>query len=471
MAAEPIDYGDSARGSLLERSRGLLTRVLARSERALAITFAGLILLGAVLLWLPISQASPVGFLDALFTATSAVCVTGLVVKDTGSDFTLFGQAVILVLIQLGGLGIMTFAAVAMQVLGGKLSFRSVATLSDTFYQGHAATTILRDLRRIVLMTFIIEFIGALFLYVRLGAYDSTGHARGWWAMFHAVSAFCNAGFGLNRDNLMSYSTDPFVLMPIMLLIIFGGLGHGVVLEIVRRVGRLVLRRPQQPLMWTLNSRIVLWVSAGLILFGCIALMFLEVAGPAPTWSQSFWGALFQSVTCRTAGFNTVDMAAVPQTALLVMILLMFIGGSPASCAGGVKTTSVATWFAQLWAWLRGSDDVTLLGRRLPTEVVARAAMIIGLGVVWCALGGMILTWFEQPHEVIELEDLLFEQVSAFGTVGLSTGITPSLSSGSKVWLILSMFVGRIGPLTAAMLVSRRGTGSLRYPEERLLVG
>jgi trk system potassium uptake protein TrkH len=255
-----------------------------------------------------------------------------------------------------------------------------------------------------------------LLLYLRLGAYESLGHGRGWWAIFHSVSAFCNAGFGLQGDSLMRYSKDPLILAPIMLLIIFGGLGHGVVLEMVRRIGRLLLRRPQQPLMWTLNSRIVLWMSGALVLFGFFVLLVLKVAGPTPKWYEAIWGALFQSVTCRTAGFNTVDMTAVPQTALLVMILLMFIGGSPASCAGGVKTTSVATWFAQLWAWLRGREDVTMLGRRLPPEIVARAAMIIGMGVVWCSMGGMILTWLEGPHEIIELEDLMFEQVSAFGT-------------------------------------------------------
>lgn len=223
--------------------------------------------------------------------------------------------------------------------------------------------------------------------------------------------------------------------------------------------------------MWTLNTRVVLYMSAGLILVGMVLLWPLGVHEQSVSWFDAFTNAAFQSITCRTAGFNTVDISALPRTALMVMMVLMFIGGSPASCAGGVKTTSIATWYAQLGAWLRGNTDVTLLGRRLAPGVVARAAMIIGLGIIWCATGTMILTLTESLAQEKDSLDLIFEQVSAFGTVGLSTGVTPHLSPAGKLWITISMFVGRLGPLSCAMLVSHRGIGSVRYPEERMMVG
>lgn len=443
-----------------------------RSERMLALTFALLIVVGAVLLWLPVSHAGKgVSFLDSLFTATSAVCVTGLTVVDTERDFSRFGQGVILVLIQLGGLGIMTFAALGAQLLGGRMSFRSQFIVADSFYQGHAASTLRRDLRRIVAITLLIESAGAMAIYLDLLA-DGDKNAPLFSAVFHSVSAFCNAGFSVYSDNLISRRFEsPVMIYAIMVLIVLGGLGHAVVLETARRVWNRARRVASTPLMWTLNTRVVLYVSGSLIVAGTILLWPLGVHGQSRSWFDSFTNALFQSVTCRTAGFNTIDIGSLPRTALLIMIVLMFIGGSPASCAGGVKTTSVATWYAQLRAWLRGRSDVTLLGRRLPPEIVARAAVIIGLGIIWCSAGCLLLTWLEQPSARMTTLGLMFEQVSAFGTVGLSTGVTPLLAPASKVWIILSMFVGRIGPLTFTMIVSQRGVGRIRYPEERLMVG
>ncbi len=471
MAAESIEYPDPSSTSLLSRWRAIVTRVMARSERALAITFAMLILIGAILLWLPVSHRTPLSFLDALFTSTSAVCVTGLAVKDTGSDFTGFGQGVIATLMQLGALGIMSFAAVAAQVLGGRLSFRSVATLSDTFYQGQAASLIRRDLKRIIIMMVSIEAFGAAWIYLRLGEYEPGGHSRAWWAIFHAISAFCNAGFSLYSDNMTRYASDVVMLAPIMLLIIFGGLGHATILEMARRFWSFVWRREHRPLRWSLNARIVLWTSAGLILWGWLMLSALKIDEHEPAAHQTLLNGLFQSVSGRTAGFNTVAIGEMPRTALLVLAVLMFIGGSPGSCAGGIKTTTMAIWFAQVWAWLRGHRDVTIGGRRILPEIVARSGIIIGLAMLWCIGGGMLLLWLEEPRKIIALEDLMFEQISAFGTVGLSTGITPALSPASKMWIILSMFVGRIGPLTAALLVSYRREVAMRYPEERVLVG
>lgn len=473
-----MENGDSssrATGPALSRLFAALRdrtgRLLARSERLLAITFASLVTIGTIILSLPISHTSEdFTFLDALFTATSAVCVTGLIVVDTGRDFTPFGQGVILVLFQLGGLGIMTFAAVATQVLGGKLSFRSQAILSDTFYQGNAATLVRRDLKRILALTVSFEALGILLIYGRMGQ-SASGPPPLFSAIFHSVSAFCNAGFSLHADSMTQFRADPVVMFAIVVLIIVGGLGHTVLLEMARRSYAWIRRRRQSPLVWSLNSRIVLRMSVGLIALGAVMFLILGVSSEEETWPASVGDAVFQSVTCRTAGFNSIDIGSLSTTALLVMVVLMFIGGSPASCAGGVKTTSVATWYAQLWAWLRGQRDVTLLGRRLPPDLVARAAMIIGLAVVWNAVGCLVLTAFEAGNPHMAFEDLVFEQASAFATVGLSTGITASLSVGSKLWIILSMFVGRIGPLTFAMVISTRETERIRYPEERVMVG
>lgn len=460
---------------MFERPRsgwhGLLARLLARSERLLTATFLLLILAGALLLWLPAAHTTgDLGFLDALFTATSAVCVTGLVVADTGRDFTPFGQCIILALIQLGGLGIMTFAAVAAQVVGGKLSFRSQAILSDTFYQGSAAGLIKRDLKWIIAMTGLLELLGAGLMYPTLAGRPEE-HAPLFSAVFHSISAFCNAGFSLYSDSLTRYRAQPAVMVVIMLLIVLGGLGHRVVLECGQRAWNRIRRRRPAPLVWSLHTRVVLWMSAALILIGAAALLALGVGQPHAMRGGSPADALFQSVTARTAGFNTVAVGALSTPALLVLAFLMFVGGAPASCAGGVKTTSVAAWFAQLRAWLRGRRDVTLLGRRLPAEVVARAAIIIGLGTLWITTGSIVLALLERGRSGMSFERLLFEQVSAFGTVGLSTGITASLSAASRVWIILSMFVGRIGPLAFAMAITQREAERLRFPEERLMVG
>ncbi len=472
-----MENGDQFDG-LIQKPRGfrkfaayLLELLLDRSERMLALTFGGLILIGAYLLYLPAAQTrNDIRFIDTLFTSTSAVCVTGLTTMDTEKDFTRFGQIVILVLFQLGGLGIMTFAAMGSQMLGRRMSFRSQHMLGDAFFQGHAATRVRQDLKRIVAITFLIEAAGAVIIYLDLRN-EPGENAPVFSAIFHSVSAFCNAGFSIYGDNLMSRSDNYGMTYAIMALIILGGLGHAVVLESARRAWFRSIGRDAKPHMWSLNTRVVLLSSAGLIVLGAL---FIGVSGAfdiGDTWFDGFTNAVFQSITCRTAGFNTINIGALPRTALLIMMVLMFIGGSPASCAGGVKTTSVVTWASQLLAWLRGRADVTLLGRRLPPEVVARAAMIIGLGVMWCCVGCLVLASLEPDTEPLNELNLMFEQVSAFATVGLSTGVTPLLTSASKVWIILSMFVGRIGPLTFAMIVSQRTMGSIRYPEERLMVG
>jgi len=452
--------------------RSWLDNLFARSERLLALGFLLLIALGTVLLSLPVASVrNDITMLDALFTATSAVCVTGLIVVDTGKDFSLFGQVVILVLIQAGGLGIMTFTAMATQFFGGKLSFRSQAALSDTFYQKHAARRIHNNLFRIILMVFVIELIGAVLLFIGYYMRSADLGDSLFAAVFHAVSAFCNAGFSTHSDSLVDWSASPIVMPTVAFLIVLGGLGHVVMLESWRRLCVRFKGEKFEPLKWSLHSRVVIYLSGVLILGGALILMIARPTGTNDSAVSGFFDALFQSITCRTAGFNSIDLTGLPIPAILFMCVLMFIGGSPASCAGGVKTSSVATWYAQLYAWLRGQKEVTLLGRRLSPEIVAKAAMIIGLAVVWNATGTILLAWFEQGRADLPLRKLFFEQVSAFGTVGLSLDVTPTLSTPSRIWIMISMFVGRVGPLTFAMVIAEREQSPIRYPEEPVMIG
>ena len=442
-----------------------------RPESVLVGSFFALAVIGGALLSLPASTTGPgISFVDALFTSTSAVCVTGLTVVDTGKDYSRFGQAVILALIQLGGLGIMTFAALATQLLGRRMSFRSQALIADTFWQGDAAASFRRDLARMIALTFSLEAIGVVLLYAQL-RHASGGAPPFYSAVFHSISAFCNAGFSLYSDNLISLRNNPLIMLVIMTLVISGGLGHTVLLEIGRRLRcRITGIRPDS-VNWSLHSRVVLWVSAVLIGGGAVAIFIVGLGDRSDAGVQRVVNALFQSVSARTAGFNTVDLAGAPIAALLFLVLLMFIGGSPASCAGGIKTTSAAVYLAEVRARLKGNREVVLFGRRLSHEVIAKVTLVIGLAVLWNMIGCMFLSLSEAGRPGVRFEALVFEQISAFGTVGLSTGITPQLSTAAKVWIILTMFIGRVGPLTAALALLPRDPGGVRYPEERIMIG
>jgi trk system potassium uptake protein TrkH len=442
-------------------------RIISRPELYLVGSFLALILLGAGLLRLPAAQARPINLLDCLFTSTSAVCVTGLIVVDTGHDFSRFGQTVILLLIQLGGLGIMTFAALVIHVAGRKLSFRSQTALQDVFFQRSAATKFRRDLLGIVMLTLLAEFIGAMVLYSWRPRDGGLGLS--WFtAVFHAISAFCNAGFSTFSDSLIGFRSEPLVMITVSLLIITGGLGYATILEAIGRF-TLFLRRREKPVVWTLNTRVVIATSGALIVLGALALAVLGMRSNAPGAELPRGGALFQSITARTAGFNTVDIGRLPLSSLLCLIFLMFVGGSPGSCAGGVKTTTLAIWVARLKARLRQADDVTMFRRRIPVDLVRRTGLLLGVAMLYNLVGVMVLSISEKSGT--PLQDLLFEQISAFATVGLSTGITPALSTVGRLWIILSMFVGRLGPLTIALVVVEHKQPPARLAEERLMVG
>jgi trk system potassium uptake protein TrkH len=435
-------------------------------------SFAGIIILGTLLLNLSIAhRPGKVSLLDALFTATSAVCVTGLATVDTGKDFTLFGQLVILTLIQLGGLGIMTFGALAFEMLGQRMSLRAQAALQDSFFQRSAAGEIRKIFLRMVLLTVIIEFIGALMLFVFMIPKLGVGKAF-YSAIFHAISAFCNAGFSIYSNSLVPFQHDYGIITVIALLIVLGGLGHAVLLELGRLgLSYLAPQRPVGPVKLSLNARIIAVYSLWLIVIGTACLLLFDFMPKEKSWFAKFINAFFQSVTTRTAGFNTVDIGVLSLPNLMIIVFLMFIGGSPASCAGGVKTTTLAVWIAFTRAGLKNEEEIVLFGRRIDFQTVHRALLLFAFALGWHMLGVLILSLSESELRGVQLMDLLFEQASASGTVGLSTGITSKLSHLGKLWIILSMFVGRLGPLTIGMWVVESRRKDIRYPEGKVMIG
>jgi trk system potassium uptake protein TrkH len=435
--------------------------------------FAGVILVGALLLLLPWSQTKgEVGFIDALFTSTSAVCVTGLVVVDTGSAYTLFGQLVIAALIQIGGLGIMTFAALAYLMLGRRLSLASQAALHDAFFQRDLGIEFKKTFLQILLITAAIELVGLLLIFLALLRRQVPFPGALFSAFFHAISAFCNAGFSIYEDNLMGLRDSPIIVGTVMALIVLGGVGHMVLSELFHHgKNRLSRAEPTGPQTLSTHTRVVLRTTLALIVIGWVGLLVLGLTAAEGSWGMKLSGALFQSITARTAGFNTVDIGLVPLSSLLLLILLMFVGGSPGSCAGGVKTTALAISLAEFKAKLKGEDQVILLDRRVPKPIMDRTMVLIRMSVIWNLLGILLLLATETGRSGIGFHDVLFEQISAFGTVGLSTGLTTKLTTFGRLWITLTMFVGRLGPLTIALGVLPAIPTHVKYPEGRIMIG
>jgi trk system potassium uptake protein TrkH len=453
--------------------RERLSGIFQLPEAILVGSFAGVILIGALLLLLPWAQRQPVGFLDALFTSTSAVCVTGLIVVDTATAYTRFGQILIMFLIQAGGLGIMTFAALAFQFMGKRMSLKSQAALHGSFFQQDIGVNFRRIFKQILWLMAITELVGATLLFLALWPRSPHLMEALFSSLFHAVSAFCNAGFSVYTENLMGLGHNQLFLGTIMLLIVLGGLGHLVVHDLWENF-RIRLRRQGSPHLGprlSTHSKVVLLVSGALIFSGAIGLLVLGLTGTESSWGARVAAALFQSITARTAGFNTVDIGSLPQASLLLLIILMFIGGSPSSCAGGIKTTAFAISMAELRSRLRGDPEVNLLNRRIPKEILARVAILIRLAVVWNILGVFLLLATEGTKSGLGMHDVIFEQISAFGTVGLSTGITGKLSALGRMWIIATMFVGRLGPLTLAIWFFPPKQVHVQCPEGRVMIG
>lgn len=440
-----------------------------------AVIFSGafvvVILLGGCLLNLPkaVPPDHPIPFLDALFTATSAVCVTGLAVRDTGTGFTLFGQSVIMILIQLGGLGIMSLTAALSLLLGRGIGVRENSLLREVF-QAPMLDEVGRMIRVIVLVTLGFEAVGAATLYVGFSQGPQPPGPLLFTAVFHSVSAFCNAGFGTYRDNLMSFADNPWVMTTMNLLIISGGLGFGVVFQVAAWWRGRMQRRHGRAYRLGLHGKVVLAVTAILLVGGSTLLALFE-------WRGSLGGlpaglrlsqAFFQSTTCRTAGFNSMDLTLLTPASVLVMIVLMYIGGAPGSTAGGVKVTAVAIVWANLRSIARGRARVRLGGRELDPVDVQRALLVLTAALVVATVATMILL-------VTEGRDLMvsaFEVFSALGTVGLSLGLTPALTEAGRVIIILVMFIGRLGPITLASSLTGAGREPhVRLPRGRIMIG
>lgn len=435
--------------------------------------FASVILAGSLLLWLPWAhQPGQVSFLTALFTATSAVCVTGLIVVDTGTVFTSFGQVVILFLIQAGGLGVMTFAALTFRMLGRRLSLQSQMMLHDSFFQQDIGADFRQQFSRILKTTVIIEAAGLGVLFAALTVRTGDWGASLYSALFHAISAFCNAGFSIYQNNLVDLRDSQIIAGTIMALIVAGGLGHVVLLESWQYIRSFWDRQPYEtsPRLLSVHARVVWRTSLTLILVGTVGILIFGLTQEEVSLTEKLSGALFQSVTARTAGFNTVNCGALPLGSVVLLIMLMFIGGSPGSCAGGIKTTSFAIWLAEMRAKLRGASEVNILERQVPGQILWRNTILIRLSAAWNLIGILLLLYTEaQPG--VGLHDVVFEQISAFGTVGLSTGLTEKLSSVGRLWIILTMFIGRVGPLTVAMWVVPERRLAIRHPRGRIMIG
>ncbi len=433
-------------------------------------SFLLIILFGTGLLMLPraVAPGNHLSFLDALFTATSATCVTGLIVVDTGSFFSPLGQGVILFLIQVGGLGIMTFSSFFALLLRRNISLRESAMLGNMLnveYQGLIREVLLYT----ILFTFAFELFGAVLLFIGFLFQSFSPGDAAYAAVFHSISAFCNAGFSIFSDSLMGFTQNYWVLGTVMGLIVFGGLGFPVLMNLSGfRLRPLSGKHPLH--RFTVQTRIVLFLSISLIALGTVIYLLLE-------WNTTLGGlspvdktvhALFQSITTRTAGFNTRDIGSIQIPTVLVFVALMFIGASPGSTGGGIKTTTIAVLFARVITVIRGREHTHIFHKKISDGVVNRALVVFMASLGFIMLAIFILTITEQQAFV----DIVFEVVSAFGTVGLSRGITPELSAAGKVVIIIAMFLGRLGVLTISLaLAGPVKPAHFDYPAENVMVG
>ncbi|WP_413800481.1 TrkH family potassium uptake protein [Streptomyces iranensis] len=443
----------------------------AHPARTVVVAFAAVIALGTALLALPVAaeDGTDTGLVTALFTSTSAVCVTGLAVVDTGTHWSGFGEGVILALIQVGGFGIMTMASLLALLVSGKLRLRMQLTA-----QAETRSLGIGDVRRVLFgvagTTLIVELaVGAILaLRFRFGYGNSIGDAV-YLGYFHAVSAFNNAGFGLHSDSLTRYAQDPWVTLPIAAAVILGGLGFPVLLELLRHRYR---RSTTGRRNWTLHTKLTLATTLALLAVGTLLTCLLEwsnsrTLGPQD-WPGKILNGFFHATMTRTAGFNSLDIGAMHASTLLMTCMLMFIGGGSAGTAGGIKVTTFAVLAVAITAEVGGEPDSSILGRRLAPHVLRQALTValLGVGLVMTATLALLST------TSLPFEQVLFEVVSAFGTVGLSTGITADFPDAGQLILVLLMFIGRLGPVTlVSALALRERTRRYELPEERPIIG
>lgn len=438
-----------------------------RPGQVLGLGFGTIILIGTLLLALPIAtqNGSSIGLVNALFTATSAVCVTGLVVVDTGTYWTIFGKTIILMLIQIGGLGFMTMATAGAFIMGRRIGLRNRLIMQEALNQ-MSISGVVRLTKYVILTTFIIEGIGAFLLGFKF--IPQFGFLKGVaFSIFHSISAFCNAGFDImgNYTGLTAFVTDPLVNIVVMALILIGGIGFSVIVDVIQHKHYKKL---------SVHSKLVIMTSLMLLGFGFVLFLAIEWNNPATlgqlTIPQKILGAMFQSVTPRTAGFNTIPIDQLETPSKLITMVLMFIGGSPGSTAGGVKTTTVGVMVLTVLMVIRGKDEIEFSFRRISKDIANKALAIFGI-VLMIALTIITLLTITEPN--LEFIDIVFEVFSALGTVGLSTGITSSLSTVGKLIIAIAMFFGRVGPLTMVIALTQRGRRKalVRYPEGKISVG
>ncbi|MCQ9206923.1 MAG: TrkH family potassium uptake protein [Omnitrophica bacterium] len=439
----------------------------------IVVSFLFAILVGTVLLSMPFAQAKGMRtpLIDSLFTATSATCVTGLTVRDTGAYFSGFGKLIILTLVQMGGLGIMTFSTLFAILLGRKLTIKHDVVIQRTMAPNNVQN-LSTLIKYILFITIGIEFLGALALALRwikvsdwsLGEICAN-------SIFHAVSAFCNAGFSLFSASFTAFLGDPYINVIMILLVLIGGIGFIVVLELPRMVKRQPFRRV------SIQAKVALTVSFSLIIIGAVAFFLVERNNALNGLSsgEKILGSIFQSVTTRTAGFNTLDIGNLAVPTLCFFIILMFIGASPGSTGGGIKTCTFGVIIATVFSMLKNRDRVSMFKRTIPKEVVRKSLVILFLAVAWIFVAVILLTLVEYRKSSLMgsfFLRMIFEIVSAFGTVGLSTGITPTLSVAGKLIVIVTMFAGRLGPLTLALAIAlQEDRTTYTYPEERIMIG
>jgi len=454
----------------------LRTRILKVHPATLVLaSFLLAITVGTILLKLPASSITGhIPWVDALFTITSAVCVTGLAVVDTGSYFTVFGQCVILAMIQIGGLGVMTISVALFRWIGRNISFRQRMAMQDLF--AHTPREDIYGLvKSTVLFTLGSEVIGAVFLTLHWSQEFSFFPAL-YTAVFHSVSAFCNAGFALFSDSMMNYSGNFLLNTTVCSLIVVGGVGFPVLYDLQCWIGLRNCKRCRL----SIQTKTVLLTTLILIVSGALIFAFLErqTLGDAQALSHRILVPVFQSITCRTAGFNTVDIGSLKDATLAMMIFLMFFGASPGSCGGGVKTTTLALLTAFILSRVKRKRRVNMFKKSIPAETMTRSMslLLLSIGIISIVLFMLLIGDTGGDHLFPRRQGAflayLFETVSAFGTVGLSIGITPALTLWGKCWIVLMMILGRVGVLTFSYIIAgTSATSGIEYSEENIMIG
>lgn len=450
--------------------------------QTVTLSFLVIILIGAVLLKIPFSQtesAAPIPFLDCLFTATSAVCVTGLVTVTTATSWSFFGKIVILILIQIGGLGLVAIITYLGIHLGKKITLKERLTIQTAFNHTDFHGMV-RMVMFVIRGTLICEGIGAFILFWGFFT-DGVGILTSFlYAIFHSVSAFCNAGFDIiGEQSLIPFASNVLINIPIMLLIIIGGIGFSVWVDFIHNIKNHFSMKTKRRWKFSLHTKLVL-ITTGLLLFTGTTYFLIAEHGNSQLWGNGGFGetllkAMFQSVTLRTAGYATIDQASLSETSKFISGIFMIIGGSPGGTAGGIKTVTLAVVICSVWSVIKGRYTIDVFHKNIPLQLLQKSLTIIIIMTVLLSTGTAILTFTEHNNAYSHLTvDLFFEVASALGTVGLTTGITPFLSSQGKFLLILCMFIGRTGPISILISLSKRGevaNNNIRYPKEDILIG